>query len=100
MKPGFPWGIYLRVFGIGALLALAPVISVAMAGGIASLNGCPLTEANITPCVVLGVDLGGVLYGMGVMGWMMLLTLPAGAVAGIGWVVVLLGHLLWHNMRS
>lgn len=99
MKPAFPWKLYLGVFLSIALVALLPVLSVAIAGGIASLADCRLDEGNVHPCVILGADFGGLLYGMGVLGWLMLVTLPLGALAGFGWVLVWIGHFAWHKWR-
>lgn len=99
MKPAFPWQTYLLVLAIIAIVALSPMLSVAIAGGIATLGGCTLHEGNVNPCVFFGVDFGGLLYGLGVMGWFMLLTLPIGALAAAGWVVVLIGHIVRHSFR-
>ncbi|MCC5985766.1 MAG: hypothetical protein JJU42_15530 [Rhodobacteraceae bacterium] len=99
MKPVFPWQTYLLVLAVIAFVALLPVISVLIAGGIATLGGCELNEGFVNPCVFFGVDLGGLLYGMGVMGWFMLLSLPMGALAAAGWVAVWIGHFVWHRVR-
>ena len=39
-----------------------------------------------------GHDYGQTLYTMGVLGWLMLPTLPAGGIAGLLWLVLLLLH--------
>jgi hypothetical protein len=36
-------------------------------------------EGSVHPCVINGKDYGQLLYTLGVMGWLMLVTLPAGA---------------------
>lgn len=79
------------------LFATAPVISVAIAGMIAEANGCRLHEGFANPCVIGGVDWGGTLYALGVMGWFMLATIPIGAIALAAWVVaavvlLIVGH--------
>ena len=79
-----------------ALLAGSPVISVAVAGSIASWNGCTLHEGFANPCVVNGEDIGKTLYAMGMMGWFMLATIPLGALAFVIWTV---GWLIWSNRR-
>jgi hypothetical protein len=58
-----------------------PVALVAVAGNIASANGCQLDEGSVHPCIVSGRDMGEQLYGMGVMGWFMLVTIPTGLLA-------------------
>ena len=35
-----------------------------------------------------GIDIGGLLYSMGILGWFMLITLPMGAVSLIAWTAV------------
>ncbi len=70
-------------------LAFAPLASVAVAGGIANANGCQLDEGSAHPCVVNGQDLGETLYTLGVMGWLMLVTVPLGlGAAGLYLLVV------------
>ncbi len=76
----------LILVGIIAVAA-APVMSVAVASGIASANGCKLNEADAHPCVLLGFDWGGVLYGMFVMAWFAIATVPLGGLALILWIV-------------
>ena len=63
------------------LVAGAPVISVVTASAIASSLGCTLNEGDSHPCLFHGADLGETLYGMVVVGWFALGTLPMGAIA-------------------
>ena len=69
---------------------MASVLSAAL---LARSHGCRLDEANVYPCIILGADWGGVLYGMSILGWLMLATLPAGALALLIWLAFLLTHL-------
>ena len=84
-------GFLLGAFAI-VLLASLPVISVFTAGGIASGLGCVLNEGDVHPCPLHGFDLGEMLYGMTVMGWFALGTLPPGAIALalllLDWIIV------------
>ncbi len=84
--------IYSLLLGFIILFALAPIISVILSGWLASANGCMLDEGSTHPCVILGADRGELLYTMFVLGWFMFLTLPAGALAFVVWLVVLLVH--------
>ncbi|MFV0410173.1 MAG: hypothetical protein ACK5LJ_10910 [Paracoccus sp. (in: a-proteobacteria)] len=63
-----------RIWVLMVVIRIAPLVSVVLAGLIASQNDCILSEADIHPCVVLGVDIGGLLAGMGIMGWFMLVS--------------------------
>jgi hypothetical protein len=71
-----------------ALFAGWPILSIAIAGTIASWNGCALHEGFKNPCIVGGSDIGGTLYAMGVMGWFMIATLPLGLAAAVLWTVI------------
>ena len=66
------------------------VISVFTAGWIAGGIGCVLNEGDVHPCPLHGFDLGEMLYGMTVMGWFALGTLPPGAIALLllDWIIV------------
>ncbi len=83
----FPWILYWIV-----LVALAPVGSVVACGVIANAHGCRVDEGSVHPCMINGKDYGQLLYTLGVMGWLMLVTLPAGALAFVLWLVVLIIH--------
>jgi len=71
---------------------MAPIASVVACGVIANANGCKVDEGSVHPCIINGKDYGQMLYTLGVMGWFMLLTIPAGAVAFVIWLIVLLLH--------
>jgi hypothetical protein len=75
-----PRGIFI-VYLVLVLFTVAPILSVAIAGAVARFCGCRLDEGGPHPCILWGVDVGGLLYCMGVAGWFMLLTLPLGALA-------------------
>jgi hypothetical protein len=64
--------IVVCIFLIGA----APIISVAIAGSVANAAGCQLDEGSIHPCLINGADYGDTLYSMGVLGWLMLASIP------------------------
>ena len=75
-------------YAVIALFAGWPILSVAAAGTIASWNGCTLHEGFKNPCIVNGRDIGGTLYSMGVMGWLMIATVPLGGIAFVLWTLV------------
>lgn len=85
----FPWRVYLWILLAVLLFALGPVIGVVIAGTISSANGCVLHEGFANPCRVLGMDVGGFLYALGVLGWLMIATIPLGAVALLVWLLIL-----------
>ncbi|MFV0624512.1 hypothetical protein ACBY01_10940 [Sphingomonas sp. ac-8] len=85
-----PARIKMLVLMVG--IGIAPIASVAIAGLVADLNGCDLHEGYPQPCIVLGADIGALLYTMTVMGWLMLISLffLAGGLLGLVWEGVLL----------
>ncbi|MGV3491889.1 MAG: hypothetical protein ACO1OG_11255 [Devosia sp.] len=97
----FPWWVYWLLLALILVFALAPLASVAIVSWIAEANGCALNEATINPCVVNGVDMGGTLYTFGVLGWLMLATIPLGAMALCAWLAILVIHwIIWRRRRA
>jgi hypothetical protein len=88
----FPWLLYWIVLVLIGLVALAPVGSVVACGLIANAHGCRVDEGSAHPCVINGKDYGQLLYTLGVLGWLMLVSLPAGALAFMIWLIVLILH--------
>jgi hypothetical protein len=88
----FPWVIYGIVLALIALVAFAPIFSVVACGWVANTHGCKVDEGSVHPCIINGHDYGHTLYTLGVLGWLMLVTLPAGALAIVVWIVVLVAH--------
>jgi hypothetical protein len=70
----------LIVGGISILIAVLPLIPTLVAGMIAKANHCVLHEGSPNPCVLLGIDIGSLLYVMGISFWLFFLTAPAGAI--------------------
>lgn len=100
MAVQFPWLRYGSLVATITALTLAPVLSVLVAAVITNLNDCVLHEGFVNPCLVAGVDLGGVLYAMGVMGWLGLITLPIGLPALLGLGLVCMVHFIRHKRKS
>jgi hypothetical protein len=92
VRKRFPWVIYWIVLALILLVALAPIGSVMACGWIANAHGCKVDEGSVHPCIINGKDYGHMLYTLGVMGWLMLVTLPGGALAVMIWLIVLLVH--------
>lgn len=78
---------YIRWYLALTLIGVLPILSVTLAGLIATVNGCVLHEGGVSPCLIMGHDFGGALHTMTVLGWLMLITnfaLLAG-VLGLVW---------------
>jgi hypothetical protein len=71
------------VYVLLVLFTAFPWLCVIMAGSVANACGCALDEGSAHPCIVAGMDVGGVLYALGMMGWLGILTTPLGII-GLG----------------
>jgi TRAP-type C4-dicarboxylate transport system permease small subunit len=76
----------LRGALIVTALALSPIAHTA--GFIASLLGCDLNEASVHACPLLGVNVGPLLYAMGLAVWFVSLTVMAGLLALVVLVII------------
>jgi hypothetical protein len=72
------------------IYAAFPMLCVLLASAIAQATGSRLDEGSAHPCIVFGVDVGGLLYGLFVMGWLSLVTLPTGVLGLIALTIALL----------
>lgn len=70
------------------LVCLAPLISAFSAIGIASLFGCVVNEAGVTPCPTPLGEAGGTLSTMFVLGWFGVVTAPLAALLLVAWPIV------------
>jgi hypothetical protein len=90
-EPLSPGKSFLRGALIVVVLALSPIAVTYTAGLVALLLGCDLNEASVHPCPLLGVNIGPLLYAMGLAVWFVSLTIAAGLVAllvlAIVWIV-------------
>ena len=77
---------------LGALIAilfvaLSPSIPVLLAAAVARANNCVLSESGPSPCIILGHDFGGLLNGLGVLGWLGLATIPLAGLLFLAWLI-------------
>jgi len=92
IRKRFPWIVYCIALVLIILVALAPVGSVVACGLIANANRCKVDEGSVHPCIINGQDYGQLLYTLGVLGWLMLLSLPGGLFAFVIWLIILILH--------
>ena len=82
-----------RLLVLGAavvtIVAWAPAVAVVLAYVVSGLTGCRIDEASVHPCQVGPVDIGGLLYLMGMSGWYFLATWPVAFLAILFWTVYL-----------
>ena len=98
--PRFPWPPFVAALTLLVLIGIAPMLSALAAEVIARLNGCELNEGASHPCEMLGLELGGTLYNMFVMGWLALATIPLAAIGLLLWLVVLVVAIIVHRVRK
>jgi hypothetical protein len=65
-----------RTFAVLIGLCLLPLGAVLLSAALAALFGCELNEGVTNVCSIAGLDVGGFLSGLFVMGWLALITLP------------------------
>lgn len=68
---------------------LGPILMALGAALFADSFGCGLDEGSVHSCVVAGLDWGDMLYTMGMMHWLALITLPLGSAALLVWLLAL-----------
>src|SRR5215831_5708896 len=95
----FPWLWYLLALLVIVAFAFAPIGSVMLCGAIANAYGCKVDEGSAHPCIINGQAYGELLYSLGVMGWFMLVTIPAALVALASWFILLILHLVAWRKR-
>jgi hypothetical protein len=66
----------LRVILILMVVAWLPALPFAAGAALTSLTGCQVNEANTYPCPVAGHDIGELLYGLMMTGWVLIAFLP------------------------
>ncbi|KKC40718.1 hypothetical protein WH87_02970 [Devosia epidermidihirudinis] len=97
----FPWLRYWIALLVIALLALWPLLSVLLTYTIADYAGCSVNEGMPQPCMIGDTNWGGTLYTMGVMGWLMIGTIPLGFCAVLIWALALLtNYLSWRKRKA
>ena len=98
VRKSFPWLLYWIVLALIVLIAFSPIASVIACSWIANVAGCKVDEGSVHPCIINGKDYGHMLYTLGVLGWLMLVTIPGGAIAFAAWLVTLIIHRsAWHK---
>ena len=88
----FPWILYLLALAVIFAFAFTPIGSVMLCSAIANAYGCKVDEGSVHPCIINGQDYGHLLYTLGVLGWLMLVTIPGGLLAFAIWLIVFILH--------
>jgi hypothetical protein len=84
----FQMKLFRWMMGFCLFVCMLPLVGVLVTSVVANSLGCRVDEGSVHPCYLLGVSIGGALYTLGVMGWLMLVTLPMAAFLLLAWIVV------------
>src|SRR5437879_11161056 len=76
----FPWIFYWIALVLIVLFAFAPIGSVMTCAWIANSHGCKVDEGSVHHCIINGKDYGQLLYSLGVIGWLVLVTIDRGLI--------------------
>ena len=91
---------YWQMLALIAVFAIWPLPIVFVASVLADLNHCTIVETGATPCLIGGVDRGGLLYDMASLVQASFVTLPVGVTLGVVWLCVLVINLMaWRRKR-
>jgi len=74
------------LFAVVIFLCALPVLAMLAATTVADAAGCRVDESGAHPCVILGADVGGMLYAGFTSAWYSFVTLPVGAVVACIWL--------------
>src|SRR6058998_1707026 len=93
VRKRFPWILYWIVLAPSSPSWRSRRWALSVACGlIANTYGCRVDEGSVHPCIINGKDYGQLLYTLGVLGWLMLVTIPGGLFAFVIWLIVLILH--------
>ncbi|WP_460274874.1 hypothetical protein [Celeribacter sp. ULVN23_4] len=87
------------LLSLGIALCLAPIPALIWVSWFAERHGCRVDEAGVYPCIVNGHDWGGTLAGLGMTGWLLLLTLPLAALLALALVILIVVDLIRRPRR-
>jgi hypothetical protein len=95
------WFMLFATMVVITLLAASPLLVAASGENIASALGCPVSGDPPTgpPCIVLGVDVVGMLTWMEGAGYVGLLTFPILLALAWVWVGAIVAFVVWGFLR-
>ncbi len=80
------------------LWTIGPILCAATAGWVAGFFGARVDAAGPLPCLIAGHDVGGWIYALSAMGWLIAVTVPTGVVA-MG-VFLVLARMDWRALHE
>lgn len=94
--------IYYMPFGfvLIGILSISPLLVALFSGLIGQCLGCNINEAGTDDCIRFGIPFGLILNPLGVMGWLMLITIPLGIMAFFAWFIYCLFILVKTKLKE
>lgn len=99
MSGGTRHPLFGRVVLVATLVVWLPALACITSMVVGDFAGCQLSEAGVRPCMIAGIDVGGPLAVMFVMGWLAIALVPFMAVTLILSVIVI-GVAVWRRVRQ
>lgn len=78
------------------LIVWTPALLLALGLALTFLTGCHVDEGSRHPCVICGLDIGGLLYALTMMGWLMIPLLPFMLLTAL----LVVGGQVWSLVRG
>lgn len=92
------WWVHITALLLIAAITCGPLSLALGAGWVAEANGCTLHEGFVNPCMIGGRDYGETLYGMGMMGWLAIASIPLGLIMLAAYLVIV--FIVWLVRRQ
>jgi len=70
--------LHRKIAWISLVIAIVPIGSFVLSIILSSAGNCQVNESSVNVCMLFGVDVGGLIYNLMMMGWYALITLPLG----------------------
>lgn len=99
MSGGTRHPLFGRVVFLATVIVWLPALACITSMVVGDLAGCQLGEAGVQPCTIAGIDVGGPLAMMFVMGWLAIALVPFMVVTLILSVIVI-GLAMWRRVRQ
>ncbi|NGM45441.1 hypothetical protein G5B31_07815 [Rhodobacter sp. SGA-6-6] len=81
----FRWHIMVPL--ILLIIGLLPLFSALLTATVADVFNCRADEGGAYPCIVAGIDIGGLLSSGGMMAWLAVFSLPFVALTAFLWLM-------------
>lgn len=92
------WWLHAFIILIILAVTCGPLTITVATAWVAEANNCTLHEGYVNPCIINGRDYGSTLYGMSMMGWIALASIPMGI--GLFALYISIVFVVWFIRRA